>query len=65
MTFDHPKTVPVRFPDGSVRDCPAKGRFIYSRQIPPGPPQYVLEPIPDPEWSFRAVIGGWIASARV
>jgi hypothetical protein len=59
------KTVKVTFPDGSVRDCPARERLLESKEIPPGPPQSYLEPIPTPEWRFNAVIGGWVASARV
>ena len=58
------KTVLVTFPDGSTREWPAKETLEHSKEIPPQPPRLVLEPVPDGEWRFRAVIGGWQALPR-
>ena len=58
------KTVNVTFPDGSIREWPAKERLQQSREIPPGPPNVVLEPKSNPEWRFQAVVGGWRARPR-
>ena len=58
------KTIEVTFPDGSLSDWPAKERLLQSKEIPPGPPTLYLEPVPDVDWRFEPVIGGWRAIAR-
>jgi hypothetical protein len=56
--------IKVQFPDGSEREMPSYSLEVTSREIPPGPPAYVEKPLPDSEWEFTAVIGGWIAQPR-
>lgn len=58
------KTVKITFPDGLVRDWPAKERLVHSNEIPPRPPRIELEPIEDDEWTFTPVIGGWLPQER-
>lgn len=57
-------TVKVTFPDGSVRDWPARQHMIPSREIPPREASIKLVPIDDAEWTFSAVVGGWRALRR-
>lgn len=51
-------------PDGSTADWPARERLTPSREIPPGPPTFSLEPVPDEQWTFQPVIGGWLGRER-
>lgn len=59
-------TVKVKFPDDTVREMPSRSVRLESREVSRhrGPPTFIEEPLYDPEWSFEAVIGGWIANPR-
>lgn len=58
-------SVPVRFPDGTIRNIPGQLQYIHSssdRSIS------IYEQVPlncDPDWKYERAAGQWIARRRI
>ena len=57
-------SVNVRFPDGSEREVPSRLTAQKSREVPDNGPTFTEVPLPDLNWDYLPVIGGWIARAK-
>ena len=52
-------------PDGTSREVPSRTREIKSQSIGNNRPSaFYEEPLPDPEWRFEPILGGWKAFER-